>query len=77
MEKMVIQLFYFSIILILFIFAFGVSTQAMMFPNQPLNKELLKNIFFPGFFVTAREYYTRSIIMNCKSDMFDVEIISR
>ena len=65
-EQMVLQLIYYTIILALFIFAFGVSTQALMYPNQKLDKNLLKNIFYPGFFVTAKEYYTRSSIMNGK-----------
>jgi transient receptor potential cation channel subfamily M protein 2 len=64
-ERMVWQLFYYSVILLMLIFAFGVSTQSLMFPNQKLDKTLLKNLFFPGFFVLGKEYYTRETIMSC------------
>jgi len=45
-------------------FAFGVSTQALLYPNQSLNSDLLKSVFFPAYFVIGGEYYTRSDIMN-------------
>ena len=63
-ENMTVQLFYYVIILLLFVFAFGISTQALMFPNQPVGKHLLKSIFFPAFFIIGKEYYTRENIMN-------------
>ena len=66
-EKMTAQLFYFVLIVLAFIFAFGVATQSLMYPNQALDKYLLKNVFFPGFFVFGKEYYTRSEIMNGKT----------
>jgi hypothetical protein len=47
-------------------FAFGVSTQALMYPNQALDKALLNNIFFPSFFVIGGEYYTKDLIMSGK-----------
>ena len=47
-------------------FAFGVSTQALMYPNQALDKTLLNNIFFPSFFVIGGEYYTKDLIMSGK-----------
>jgi len=55
---------YFFIIIFLFIFAFGVSTQALLYPNQVLDENLLSNVFFPSFFVIAGEYYTRELIMS-------------
>lgn len=63
-EKMTLQLFYFIVVALVFIFAFGVATQSLMYPNQVLDKFLLKNIFFPGFFVFGKEYYTRQEIMD-------------
>ena len=44
-------------------FAFGVSTQALMFPNQALDDNLLRSVFFPAFFIIGGEYYTRDTIM--------------
>ena len=51
-------------------FAFGVSTQALMYPNQELGKDVLKNIFFPSFFIIGGEYYTRDLIMSGNSTKF-------
>ena len=51
------------LIVILFMFAFGVSTQALMYHNQELNSKLLKNVFFPAYFIIGGEYYTRDVIM--------------
>lgn len=56
-------MFFFLLIVVLFMFAFGVSTQSLMYHNQALNVNILKNIFFPSFFVIAGEYYTRDTIM--------------
>jgi hypothetical protein len=72
-ERMTVQVLLYLAILALFIFSFGVATQSLMYPNQELDKNLLKNIFFPSFFVIAREYYTRNEMMNadsCKSSTF-------
>lgn len=54
---------YFLLIVVLFMFAFGVSTQALMYHNQDLNGKLLKNVFFPAYFIIGGEYYTRETIM--------------
>jgi len=37
-------------------FAFGISTQSMMYHNQSLDWDLLKNVFFPAYFVIGGEY---------------------
>ncbi len=65
-QRLMWDLFYYSFILILLVFAFGVSTQALMYPNQTLDRYLLKNVFFPGFFILGKEYYTREAIMSGK-----------
>ena len=44
--------------LIVFIFTFGVSTQALLFPNQNLDLSLLGNIFYPSFLVMAGSDYS-------------------
>ena len=46
----------------MFMFAFGVSTQSLMFGNQKLDDQLLRQIFFPAFFIIGGEYYTRGIL---------------
>ena len=44
--------------LIVFIFTFGVSTQALLFPNQNLDLSLLGNIFYPSFLVMVGSDYS-------------------
>ncbi len=48
----------FLLFIIVFIFAFGVSTQALLFPNQNLDLNLLGNVFYPSFLVMTGSDYT-------------------
>jgi len=57
-QRMLRQLMYFLLIVVMFMFAFGVSTQSLMYHNQELNPDLLKNVFFPAYFIIGGEYYT-------------------
>ena len=57
---------FFLLIVVLFMFAFGVSTQGLMYHNQKLSIDILKNIFFPSFFVIAGEYYTLDTMLTGK-----------
>lgn len=56
-------------IVLLVMFAFGVSSTALMFKNQNLDSNLLRNVFFPAYFVIGGEYYTRNIIMKAASNL--------
>ncbi len=47
----------FLLFIIVFIFAFGVSTQALLFPNQNLDLTLLANIFYPSFLLMTGSDY--------------------
>ncbi len=44
-------------IVIVFMFAFGVSTQALLYPNQDLNWVLLGNVFLPSYFIMSGDDY--------------------
>ena len=46
-----VELFYFLLILIVIIFAYGVSTQALMFQKQEFDFYLLEKVFFSGYFI--------------------------
>ena len=54
------------LIVVLFMFAFGISTQSLMYFNQSVDDQLLKSIFFPAYFIIGGEYYTRDDIMNAE-----------
>lgn len=62
-RRMLNELMYFMFIVIVFIFAYGVATQALMYHNQEFDLSLLKNIFFPAYFVIGGEYYEREKLM--------------
>jgi hypothetical protein len=54
---------YFILIVIVFMLGFGVSTQALLYPNQVLSNKLLQNVFLPAYFIIGGEYYTKDSIM--------------
>ena len=56
--KKFIELIKFLLFVILFVFAFGVSTQALLFPNQNLDLNLLGNIFYPSFSAITGDGYS-------------------
>ena len=39
-------------------FAFGVSTQALLYPNQELSAILLGNAFIPAYFIIVGDNYS-------------------
>ena len=46
-------------------FAFGISTQALLYPNQDLNWALLGNVFLPSYFImSGDDYIIRSNILS-------------
>ncbi|RNA09709.1 transient receptor potential cation channel subfamily M member 3 isoform X26 [Brachionus plicatilis] len=65
--EMLTQLAYFMLIVLVFMFAFGISSTALMFENSELNINLVKNVFLPGYFMIGGEYYTLEEIMSAAS----------
>lgn len=55
------------LVLLAFMFAFGVATQGLLYHNMPLDLELVKNVFLPAFFVIGGEY--TNIASGDSSDM--------
>ena len=52
-------------IVIVFIFGFGISTQALLYPNQDLNWTLLGNVALPAYFILSGDDFSiRSSIMS-------------
>lgn len=71
------QLAVFLFIVIVFIFAYGISTQALMYHNQELSFSLLKNVFLPAYFVIGGEYFEREKLMDmqeCNSNLTELLI---
>ncbi len=65
-REMLSELFYFISIVLVFIFAYGVSTQSLMYHNQELSFDLLKNVFYPAYFLVVGDFYEREKIMDRK-----------
>ena len=65
-NQMVYELAYFISIMLVFMIAYGVANQSILYHNQELNLELFKNIFFHTFFGIHGDYYERDTIMDGK-----------
>jgi len=65
--KMSFELGAFIFIMAVFFFAFGVSTQSLLYHNMPLDRNLIKNVFFPAYFVIGGEYYTAESILTAST----------
>ena len=74
-KQMVIQMGYFLLIVLSVMFAFGIISQSLMYPNQPLDMRLLRRVFFPAYFVLGTEFFTRSLMMNGKQKIGCVFLI--
>ena len=46
----------FLVLIIIFVFTFGVTARALLFPNQNLEISLLGRIFLPAYFVITGSY---------------------
>lgn len=62
-RRMLNELMVFILIVIVFIFGYGVASQSLMYHNQELNLSLIKNVFFPAYFVIGGEYFEREKLM--------------
>jgi hypothetical protein len=69
-REMTSQLVFFFMIIIVFMLAFGVSTQGLMYYNQNLDRDLIKNIFLPAYFIIGGEYFTRDTIMGASMAIY-------
>ena len=56
------ELLYFVLILIVFMCAFGVTTEALMYPNQDLSATLIGNTILPAYFIIAGDDYRKDTI---------------
>ncbi len=65
-SRMINELAYFISIVLVFILAYGVSTQSLLYHNQEFSLELMKNVFFPAYFVLGGDYYEREKLMEGK-----------
>jgi hypothetical protein len=65
-KRMLVQLAMFMLIVLLFMFAFGICIQALTYHNVPLNWSLLSSVFLPAFFVLGGNYDNYIGYLMCK-----------
>lgn len=68
----IIELAYFIVIVFVFMFAFGVATQALLYPNQELNFMLLGSAFLPAYFIISGDDMIRETIMSAISGLTSI-----
>ncbi len=47
-------------------FCFGIAINGLLYHNIDLSWTLLRQVFFPAYFIIAGEYFTRTVIMDGK-----------
>ena len=62
------ELLYFILIIIVSMFAFGISTQSLMYPNQNLSSSILWNIFLPSYFLIGADNIIRDKVIGGIND---------
>lgn len=69
--RMTGQLMYFLIIWISFMFAFGIATQALLAPNQTLDRNLISKVFVPSFLFIASNIVQLDLIFKSTTNECD------
>jgi hypothetical protein len=68
-SKMLIDLFNFSVILLIVLMSFGVSRQAIKFPNEDFSWSNVKMIFLEPYFMLYGEVYAPDIDPGCNTSL--------
>ncbi len=55
-------------VILLYMFAYSIASYALQFHNSPPSSELLKNIFFPGYFIIGGENYKLEGILDVSAN---------
>jgi hypothetical protein len=58
------------LILLVFIFGFGIAMQSVQYHNQALNYGLLTNIFVPAYFTLGGQYFELSGALNDSQNLY-------
>lgn len=56
-------------LILITMFAYGISTYALMYHNSPPSWSLLKKVFFPGYFIIGGEHYDLDGIMGAADNV--------
>jgi hypothetical protein len=65
-KKLIVQMALFMLILVLFMFAFGIIIQALTYHNLPLSFSLVVAVFMPAFFAIGGQFDNYVAYLLCK-----------
>ncbi|XP_055380249.1 transient receptor potential cation channel trpm isoform X3 [Condylostylus longicornis] len=68
MGKMVKNMIYFVVLLLVVLMSFGISRQAILFPNKPPSWKLLRDVYFQPYFMLYGEVFADDIDPPCGED---------
>ncbi|CAI9735207.1 transient receptor potential cation channel subfamily M member-like 2 isoform X4 [Octopus vulgaris] len=68
-KKMIQDLGYFIVILLVFMIAFGISTQSILYPSTPVSYDLFKAVFRKAYFHMYGELFLEEYEENIKSNL--------
>lgn len=68
MGKMVKNMIYFVVLLLVVLLSFGVSRQAILFPHKDASWSLIKDVFFQPYFMLYGEVFADDIYPACGED---------
>ena len=69
--KMIEHMIYFVVLLLVVLMAFGVCRQAILFPNEPPDWQLIRHIFYQPYFMLYGEVFAGDISPDCDPDCFE------
>lgn len=65
MGKMVKNMIYFVVLLLVVLLSFGVSRQAILFPNEEASWRLIREVYFQPYFMLYGEVFADKIDPEC------------
>lgn len=65
MGKMVKNMIYFVVLLLVVLMSFGVSRQSILFPNEEANWSLIRDVYFQPYFMLYGEVFADDIDPPC------------
>ena len=69
--KMIWAMMYFVVLLAVFLIAFGVCRQSILFPNEEPHWRLIRHIFYQPYFMLYGEVFAADIDPECNPDCLE------
>ncbi|XP_045537405.1 transient receptor potential cation channel trpm isoform X10 [Papilio machaon] len=76
MGKMVKNMIYFVVLLLVVLMSFGVARQAILYPDKEASLYLIREIFFQPYFMLYGEVFASDIDPECGMDIYDPKCVT-